>query len=419
MSALESTLKKAKESTLNLPQINLETRVRVLNKLKDVISQSVDEIIDHNKKDLELGQEKNLSSALIDRLLLDPKRIQSMINMIDEIANANEVVGLLTPTLTRENGLEIFEETIPLGLIGMIFESRPNVMIDLASLCLKTCNGFVAKGGKEAGQSNKILYDIFIKSCQDELNTDAFVMLDSTDRSLVTELLKFHQYVDLIIPRGGESLVSYVRENSTIPVIAHEKGLCHLYFDQKLDEKIALDVLLNGKVSRPGVCNAIETLVLHQSHLETAFLQKILKLLSEHKVEVFTEKIIYDKFCSDYSNLKLAQTEQWDQEYLDLKLSLKIVPDVNQAIQFIQKHSSRHTEVIISEDKSHQEIFRKSLDSSCIAINTSSRFNDGGELGLGSELGISTSKLHAYGPMGLKHLVTRRFFLMGRGQVRI
>jgi glutamate-5-semialdehyde dehydrogenase len=388
--------KKAREASLKLQGLSEEMRLTALDAISKALISHKDEIIEENQKDLSEGKKNNLSSALIDRLTLSEKNINALSSMCTDVANQKQVVGMIIDSHIREDGLLIQKQRIPLGVIGMIFESRPNVIVDGAALAIKSGNAIVLKGGKEAQHSNRKLFEIIHTAIHSVLPEGSISLVET--REDVAELLKLDQYIDLMVPRGGSALIQYVKANAKMPVVAHDKGLCHMYVhsDCSLD---ATNVVLNAKVQRPGVCNALETLILHKEYPKN---DDILHALKEAGVEIKNPASE-----SDYST-----------EWLDKKISIKFVNDYTEAINHIKKYSSHHTEAILAQDPKVIEEFMNSLDASCITINASTRFNDGGELGLGAELGISTSKLHAYGPMGANEMTTTRFIVTGNGHIR-
>lgn len=387
---------KAKEASLKLQGVSEETRINALNAIAKNILFHQDEILRENKKDLESAMQNHLSSALIDRLTLTEKSVNALSLMCTEVARQKQVVGMIVESTTRADGLQIQKQRIPLGVIGMIFESRPNVVVDGSALAIKSGNAIILKGGKEAHYSNRKLFEIIQEAVTTILPEGSINLIET--REEVAEILTLNKYIDLMVPRGGSELIQFVKAHATMPVVAHDKGLCHLYvhFDCEVD---AVAVILNAKTQRPGVCNALETLILHEKYPQN---EAIIKALKEAGVE-----------------LKYPATENdFATEWLDKKISIKMVGDYQEAILHIKKYSSHHTEAILAKDAKVIEDFLNSLDASCIAINASTRFNDGGELGLGAELGISTSKLHAYGPMGAKEMTTTRFIVTGNGHVR-
>lgn len=383
---------RAKEAALKLPSLSEDQRVRALRCLGVAIEKNSKRILEENAKDLADAKKNKLTNAMIDRLTLTENSVLGLKEMCTSIAAQPRVVGQIVEETTRPNGLRIQKQRIPIGVIGMIFESRPNVVIDGAALAIKSGNAIILKGGKEAQHSNRVLMNVIEEAVKDILPEGTISLIET--REDVAELLKLNQYIDLMVPRGGSVLIEHVRKNATMPVVAHDKGLCHIYVHKDANVNRVIPIVLNAKVSRPGVCNAVETLLIHQDYPEK---EKVIEALKSEGVEI---------------------REQYDTEYLDKIISLKIVKDENEAISHIQKYGSHHTEAIIAKDYKVIELFLNSLDASALVVNASTRFNDGGELGLGAELGISTSKLHAYGPMGAKEMTTTRFLVTGNGQIR-
>ncbi len=367
-----------------------------------------------NEKDLRRGAEMGLSAAMIDRLKVTDATIQSMVDGLKEVVQLSDPVGALSQSWLRPNGLQVSRMRIPLGVIGIIYESRPNVTVDAAGLCLKAGNAVILRGGSEALDSNKALAAIINRALQKAgLAQETVQVVPVRDRVAVNALLKQEEFIDLIIPRGGEGLIRFVVENSKIPVLKHYKGVCHVYVDTGAEHEMAERICLNAKVQRPGVCNAMETLLVH--HSEAAeFLPKMTERFLQSGVEIRgcekTRRILPD--------IRKAEEADWPAEYLDLVLAVKVVESMDDAIAHIGKYSSNHTEAIITRDYDRARRFLREVDSSVVLVNASTRFNDGGQLGLGAEIGISTSKLHAFGPMGLEELTTTKFVVMGNGQVR-
>lgn len=367
-----------------------------------------------NAKDLAAGQEAGLSAAMLDRLTLSDEVIASMAAGLKEVAALPDPVGEVTSMWKRPNGLLVGRQRIPLGVIGFIYESRPNVTMDAAGLCLKSGNAVVLKGGKEAINSNLALADIITTVLEElDLPTAAVAVIPTTDRAATSALLQQDQLVDVIIPRGGESLIRFVAENSSIPVLKHYKGVCHIYVDAGADLDMAQAIAINSKCQRPGVCNAMETLLVHQDAADK-FLPRVGAALEAQGVEI--------RGCQNTCHLLPqaipAAEEDWPQEFLDLVLAVKVVESMDQALDHIATYGSQHTEAIITRDYARARQFLNSVDSSVVMVNASTRFNDGGQLGLGAEIGINTSKLHAFGPMGLTELTTTKFVVQGDGQVR-
>lgn len=398
---------KAKAATTSLLSLTEEQRVEALKAMATLLVQNSQKILQANAQDLSEARAQNLSRAMIDRLTLTEKSITALAEMCQSVAAQPQVVGTLVEEYTRPNGLQIQKQRIPIGVIGMIFESRPNVVVDGAALAIKSGNAIILKGGKEAHHSNRAIYEIIEEAVMGILPEGTVSLIET--REDVAELLKLHQYIDLMVPRGGSALIEHVRKHATMPVVAHDKGLCHMYVH--LDATNVIPVVLNAKVQRPGVCNALETLLLHEKY---PLIREVIEALIQNGVEIRgcekTKKLI--------PHVISATPQDYDTEYLDKIISVKIVPNEDEAIEHIQKHTSHHTEAILTETPGVAEKFLNSLDASCLMVNASTRFNDGGELGLGAELGISTSKLHAYGAMGAKEMTTTRFLVRGSGQIR-
>jgi glutamate-5-semialdehyde dehydrogenase len=367
-----------------------------------------------NEKDLATAKDSGLSSAMIDRLILDGKAIRSMVDGLKEVAALPDPVGEVTRMWKRPNGLLVGQVRIPLGVIGFIYESRPNVTVDAASLCLKSGNAVILKGGSEAIHSNMALGDLLREALtQVGLPDRAIQVIPTTDREAVKILLGLEEAVDLIIPRGGEGLIRFVTEHSRIPVLRHYKGVCHIYVDDEADLDMASEICFNAKVQRPGVCNAMETMLVHEG-VAAAFLPVIARRLQEAGVEIRG----CPKTLALVPGAKEAQASDWPAEFLDLILAVKVVSNMDEALNHIERYGSNHTEAIVTKDYQRAQRFVSEVDSSVVLINASTRFNDGNQLGLGAEIGISTCKLHAFGPMGLEELTTRKFIVYGNGQVR-
>ena len=401
---------KALAASKKLLQFQETDRVKCLNHIAMLLRERTLQILQANQKDLGL-LESDKNSAFRERLILTEKSIEQMAKACEDIAAQKAVVGVIESEIIREDGLKIQKQKIPIGVILSIFESRPNVVIDASALAIKSGNAVLLKGGKEAFFSNQILMECVQNACEKYLVPDAAQLIES--REEISALLKLKEYIHLVVPRGGQNLVDYVMRESQIPVVAHAKGLCHIFVDESADEKSVTEIILNAKVQRPGVCNAVETLLLHKN-LKAELVHSIVKSLLEAGVELR----VCDKLVALDTRLKLADSQDWETEYLDKILSIKQVQDVFEAISHIQKYTSHHTESILSKDQNNIDLFVSSLDSSCIVTNASTRFNDGGQLGLGAELGISTTKLHAYGPMGAEQMTIARFLVVGSGHVR-
>jgi glutamate-5-semialdehyde dehydrogenase len=404
----------AKAAARQLRKVERGTKDAALSLMADRLLKRKEHIMKENRKDLDLAEERGLTSAMIDRLTLDDETIHAMAEGLREIVALPDPVGAITRMWKRPNGLSVGRMRIPLGVIGFIYESRPNVTVDAAGLCLKSGNSVILKGGSEAIKSNLILEEILKESLEETgLPQKAVQVIPTTDREAVGILLGLEDYVDIIIPRGGEGLIRFVTEHSRIPVLKHYKGVCHIYVDESADRGTASDICFNAKVQRPGVCNAMETMLIHKE-IAAEFLPSIAGRLMETGVEI--------RGCPQTLSLVPsavpAQDADWGMEFLDLILAVKIVSSMDEALDHIDRYGSNHTEAIITNDYERAMRFLGEVDSSVVLVNASTRFNDGNQLGLGAEIGINTSKLHAFGPMGLEELTTTKFIVYGNGQVR-
>jgi len=406
--------RKAKKAARSLVSLSAEIKNSLLRQMAVALEEKRSYIQQQNRKDLVAGQEKGLSAAMLDRLELSDKVMASMIGGLLEVAALPDPVGEIMNLSRRPNGLMVGRMRVPLGVIGMIYESRPNVTVDAAALCLKAGNAIILRGGSEAIHSNLALAEVLQGVLADfEIDPAAIQVVPVTDRAAVKVLLLQDEYIDLIIPRGGEGLIRFVAESSRIPVLKHYKGVCHIFMDKSGDPLKATPIIVNSKTQRPGVCNALEGLLIHRD-IAAGYLPVIAEALRSAGVEL--------RGCPDsvalVSTIKPALASDWGTEFLDLTLCVKIVASLDEAMVYIAEYGSQHTEVIITEDYSNAQRFLASVDASAVMVNASTRFNDGGQLGLGAEIGISTTKLHAYGPMGLSELTTRKFIIYGAGQVR-
>jgi len=396
-----------------LPTLSTKTKEKILFDMAELIETNTELIQKENQLDLNAGKEKGLSAAMIDRLTLTSERIKGMADSLKEVVGLPDPVGEIFEEYTRPNGLLVQRRRIPLGVIGVIYESRPNVTVEAASLCFYAGNGLLLRGGSEAIHSNLILVKILKEALAPFKLEDAINIVPTTERSTVDEMAKMDDVLDVIIPRGGEGLIRRVKSVATVPVIAHYKGNCHIYVDETSDFDKARKIVINGKTQRPGVCNATETLLVHKK-IADSFLPQMIDDLEKHNVEIRG----CEKVRSYSDKIKPATHDDYEEEFLELILAVKVVDNVDAAINHIHQYGSDHTEAIVSENPDSIDKFVKSLDSSAIMINTSTRFNDGGQLGLGAEIGISTTKMHAFGPMGLRELTTSKFVVRGEGQVR-
>jgi len=406
--------KKAKESSHRLARLGTDTKNRALLEMAEDLERNRNLLIKENQKDLAAGERAHLSPAMMDRLRLTPAVIEGMSKGLREVAGLPDPVGEVVRMWRRPNGLLVGRMRIPIGVIGIIYESRPNVTADAAGLCLKSGNSVILRGGSEAFHSNqaigRILQEALVKV---GAPPEAIQIFSHTQREAIQEMLRLEGEIDLIIPRGGEELIRFVVSHSKIPVIQHYKGVCHIFVDENADLETATRICLNAKVQRPGVCNAMETLLVHEK-VAGRFLPKIAEALQKEGVEL--------RGCPETRKtlpaIRKAKQTDWSEEYLGLILSVKVVEGIREAMEHIAAYGSLHTEAIVTSDYQNAQTFLREVNSSCVLVNASTRFNDGFELGLGAEIGISTSKLHAFGPMGLEELTTTKFIVYGEGQIR-
>jgi glutamate-5-semialdehyde dehydrogenase len=409
-----SMARKAHVAALQMSHISSAIKDGALIKMAAEIVEKAERIMAANVKDVHLAREKGLSNAMIDRLSLNPKRIKGMAEALHGIAAQEDPVGRIDKMWRRPNGLEIGRMRVPIGVIGIIYESRPNVTSDAAGLCLKAGNCCLLRGGSEASHSNIAISEIMERAAKEEGLPEGVVQtIHITDRRAISEMVRLYEYIDLIIPRGGEGLIKAVRESALVPVVAHYKGVCHVYVDQFADLAMAEEICFNAKVQRPGVCNAIETMLVHKDVAEE-FLPRIARRFNEAGVEMrgcpATRKFISEAIP--------ATEEDWYKEYLDLILAVKLVKDSKEAMEHINHYGSHHSDAIVTTDYQRAMDFLKRVDSAAVYVNASTRFTDGGEFGLGAEIGISTQKLHARGPMGAEDLTTTKYIIFGEGQIR-
>ncbi len=408
--------KKAKRAATLMAKASTDDKNRALLTLAQLLDSEREYIKKENEKDLILARERGLGDAKIDRLTLSDKVIDSMIRGCREVAALADPVGTIENMWKRPNGLLVGRMRIPLGVIGMIYESRPNVTIDAGILCIKASNAVILRGGSEALNSNKVLAELFSKALlKAGLPEEAVQLIPVVDRKAVKEMLKLDEYIDVIIPRGGEGLIRAVVEGATMPVLKHYKGVCHIYVDEDVDRDMALEIIYNAKVQRPGVCNALECLLIHEN-IAPKLLPEVGEKLGGAGVLFKADEKAYP-FIEKWA--EPASEEDFGYEFLELKMAVKVVSNQDEAHEHIEKYGSNHTEAIITNNHERAMRFLKEVDASLVLINASTRFNDGGELGLGAEIGISTSKLHAYGPMGVKELTSTKFVAFGEGQIRI
>ncbi len=411
---IQSCGKRARAAARALTVVTAEARYAALCGMAQALRAHKAEILAANAQDLAAASD--LSAAMQDRLRLDDKRIECMASAVEQIAEQPEVLGRIEEERVRPNGLRVARMRIPLGVVAMIYEARPNVTSDAAALCLKSGNVILLKGGKEAFHSNVAIAEVLRNAIEAAgLPKDALIFIETTSRDAVMHLIHLRGDIDLLIPRGGEGLIRFVSENATVPVIQHYKGVCHIFVEKTADIDKAVTIVLNAKCQRPGVCNAMETLLLDDG-LSRDACDRLIHALLDHGVTLHADASL----CADYphDHVVPATEEDWPKEYLSLDLAVKCVAGIDAAIAHIAQYASSHTESILTQDQALAERFLQEVNSSTVLVNASTRFADGGELGLGAEIGISTSKLHAYGPMGCEELTTRKFVVRGDGQIR-
>ena len=416
----------AKKASKELLTIDTRIKNRALREIAKALIERKEEIKLANQKDIENGKETGLSFALLDRLELNDNRIEGMAESLNVIAGFVDPIGEILNGWKHQNGLLIEKKRVPLGVIGIIYESRPNVTIDSAGLAIKSSNAVILRGSANAINSNKCLNKIFNEVADAQgLPKNSVQLIESVDRELVKDMIRMNEYIDVLIPRGGKGLKQFIIENATIPVIETGAGVCHVFVDETGDLSKALPIIENAKIQRPSTCNSIETVLLHEK-VANAILPELTAMLIEDKVELrYDSKALEivssnpDKKYSDYAKqVKLATEEDFGAEYLDMIMSLKIVKDIDEAVEYINEHSTQHSDSIITENLDNAEKFLNEIDSAAVYLNASTRFSDGGEFGYGGEIGISTQKLHARGPMGVRELTTTKYIIRGHGQIR-
>ncbi|GAB4318127.1 MAG: glutamate-5-semialdehyde dehydrogenase [Phototrophicales bacterium] len=407
---------RAKEASFQLSKLSTEQKNTVLLAIADALEANAEEILEANRLDLADGRANGLSDALLDRLDLQ-NRLKGIAADVRNVATLPDPVGQILDERVLENGLKVSRRRTPIGVLGVIYEARPNVTVDVATLAFKTGNAVILRGGKETLRSNMALVNILRDTMiAHGVPQDVIQYINSTDRRYVGELLKLHDYVDMIIPRGGNSLHNFCREHSTIPVITGGIGICHLFVDASADQEAALKIIHNAKTQRPSVCNALDTLLVHES-IAVEFLPRVVAHLGKDGVTFRAEKQAYDLVQQD-EKVSLAQEGDFDTEWLSLILGLKVVSSLDEAIQHIRQHSTFHSDGILTQDMDNANRFLAEVDSAAVYVNASTRFTDGSALGLGAEVAISTQKLHARGPMGLEELTTYKWIIVGNGHVR-
>ncbi len=418
----EEKVNLARSTLRSLMSLTTDIKNHTLLRAAELLQERKDYIKEENQKDIEYAKSQGLSSALIDRLLLNDKRIEGMVKVLRDVASLPDPVGEITRMWTRPNGLQVGKMRVPLGVIFIVYEARPNVTIEAASLCMKSSNAVILRGGKEAINSNRALVEILRQACRETgFPEEAVQFIDRPEREIVWEILGMEGKVDVAIPRGGESLIRAVAEKAKVPVIKHYKGVCNIYVDEEADLTKAYHIVYNAKVQRPSVCNAVENLIIHKSLLNT-FWVKMADILGKAGVELRCdpESLEVIKSRPELSHVRAvpATEEDYYEEFLDLILAVKTVESLEEAIEFIEKYGSKHSDAIITENYTKAMKFIKEVDSAAVYVNASTRFTDGNEFGLGAEMGISTDKIHARGPMALEELTIEKFIVFGNGQLR-
>ena len=414
MENLEKIGKEVKQTTRILNSMSTKKKNEALIKVAQNIVNSEKAILEANQKDIEHAVKNNMKESLVDRLKLDSKRIFAMAEGIKKIADLSDPIGETIEGKTLENGLEILKKRVPIGVIAIIYESRPNVTSDAFALCFKTGNAVILRGGSDAINSNIAIVKVIRNALKDlNIPENSVYLIQDIERETTKKLMKLNEYVDVLIPRGGAGLIKTVVENSTIPVIETGTGNCHIYVDETADFDMALNIIENAKTQRTGVCNACESLVINKT-IAKDFIPALVDRLSKKNVEIRGDKLS----CEISNKIIQATEEDWGYEYLDLIISVKTVPNLEEAIEHINTYSTKHSESIITKDYENAHKFLNEIDSSSVYVNASTRFTDGSEFGLGAEIGISTQKLHARGPMGLKELTTTKYLIYGNGQIR-
>lgn len=413
-SYVKNLVKQAKKSSYELAKLSTSSKNKVLRAMAKAIIEDKEFILKENKEDVKVAIKNKINKSFIDRLTLSDKRLKEMSTSLKEVASLCDPIGKIISTTKRPNGIMVQKQRVPIGVIAIVYEARPNVTSDCVGLLFKTSNVGILRGGRASINSNKAIAKVLNKVLRNcGIDFKAFFVVENTDRKIIDELLKEDKYIDLVIPRGGESLIKRVVEISRIPVIKHYKGVCHIFVDKGADINKALKICVNAKVQRPSVCNAVETILVHKK-IANKFLPLLRKSFDEAGVKIKGD----NKTRKLLKGIESASLLDWSKEYLNLTVSIKIVDNVEEAIEHINHYGSHHTESIITNDKKEADKFLKGVDSACCFVNISTRFSDGHEFGLGAEIGISTDKLHARGPMGLEELTTYKWIAKGTGQIR-
>lgn len=413
MANMHDIFKKVKKASRKMASVGADERCFALGKIALYLDKEREAVKEANAKDIALAADNGLSSAMIDRLRITDKEIDAMIKAVNEIKGQEEVVGAVVGGSVRPNGLKIKQIRVPLGVVGIIYESRPNVTIDSAALCIKSGNAVILRGGKEALRSNSVLASIVRHSLEDSgIPKDAVYFVSDTDRACIAEMASAKGYVDMIIPRGGSGLINYVLANAKVPVVMHDKGVCHTFIDSSASKDMAMEITFNAKVQRPSACNAMETLLVHKD-IAPQILPDMSSMLKDAGVELRC-----DEEAIKYMEAAPAVNDDWGREFHDMILAVKVVNNIDEALEHIAEYGSGHSEAIVTENYTNAQKFLDEVDASAVYVNASTRFTDGGQFGLGAEIGISTQKLHVRGPMGAKDLTTTKYIIYGSGQLR-
>ena len=415
MSYIEELGKRSRKARKDIATARTDQKNRIIERIADILCAEKEHILKENRKDIDAAKENGTAQAMIDRLLLTEDRIYGIADACRQLIKLPDPVGEIVEGFTRPNGMQITKTRVPMGVIGIIYEARPNVTVDAATLCIKSGNAVILRGGKEAFNSNKVLVSLMRQAAEVcGFSGDIVLLVEDTSRESSEQMMKADGYIDVLIPRGGKGLIKAVVKNATVPVIETGSGNCHIYIDNSIDLEMALDITDNGKTQRPSVCNSLETCLVHRGIAET-FLPRLKERLDVHNVEIRgcgeTRRIIGDSVVP-------ATDEDYDTEYNDYIMSVKVVDDIDDAIRHIEKYSTGHSECIVTKDLDAARKFKREVDSACVYVNCSTRFTDGGEFGMGAEIGISTQRIHARGPMGLKELTTMKWLIDGDGQIR-
>ncbi|MFC2947077.1 glutamate-5-semialdehyde dehydrogenase [Virgibacillus sediminis] len=414
MSEVQTKGKAAKAASYELMGITTAEKNHALELIAGQLQADQSYILEENAKDIEQGKDRGLSDSILDRIMLSEARIKDMADAIQMLVEMNDPIGEVLETIEKENGLSIQKQRVPIGVVGMIYEARPNVTIDAATLSLKTGNAVVLRGSSSAKFSNiALVKSIHTALEKSNLPVDAVQLIEDTDRETAKELFRLNDYLDVLIPRGGKNLIDTVVRESSVPVIETGAGNCHIYIDESADKKMAQEIVLNAKLQRPSVCNAIESLLVHSNWFKENG-KDLLEKLAEKDVQIYGDKTVTEAF----SKAELATEEDWHAEYLGLTISVKLVDDTKEAIDHINTYGTNHSEAILTEEEGNAAMFLQGVDAAAVYHNASTRFTDGSEFGYGAEIGISTQKLHARGPMGLPALTSSKFFIKGSGQIR-